>query len=68
MAAGAISEPPQHLACLGITTPRAMQFSCLVSPVSIKAPATRRGPSANGLTLRPWRGERPFAPTVLAEW
>jgi hypothetical protein len=50
------------------TSPRAMQFSCLVSPVSLKAPATRRGPSANGLTMRPWRGERPSAPTVLAGW
>jgi hypothetical protein len=45
---------------------RAMQFSRLVSPVSIKEPATRRGQSTNGLTMRPWRGERPFAPTVLA--
>jgi len=45
---------------------RAIQFSWLVSTVSIKEHATRRGQNANGLTIRPCRGERPFAPTVLA--
>jgi len=45
---------------------RAIQFSWLVSTVSIKEHATRRGQNANGLTIRPYRGERPFAPTVLA--
>jgi hypothetical protein len=36
--------------------------------LSIKEHATRRVHHANGLHMRPCRGERPFAPTVLAGW
>jgi len=44
-----------------------MQFSGLVSTVYLKKHATSCVYNANGLHMRPCRGERPFAPTMLAE-